>query len=378
MGMYYPPIRPDEIYHWGIEKGKESKSHKYFNRIQTGVKNGQNIYRYFYDKASWDAFNNKKQQTVSNDQKSSLGRAEYGMHHRKVDFFKKLLFGVVGSQVKQAIDNAMTPEDDVESWDDKLSKPKKEEPKKPEVIHEDGSVENPTGEKEYKYIARIPLSDGTFRYFYDEESYRAYLNSNETEESHLLNTFELKKEPTTPEEDMTEINEKYPLGPEYQNNCWSCSISYEMRRRGFDVEAIPSERGETTDEVLSHWKESNKDYKEITNMELDDASRIFKESCKQEGNGARGILLVLWDGGGGHAVNWEVENGEVIIRDSQVNKIYRGSEVDDFLSWSDLNNPNPIRQRIYQETNEAPVGWFRTDNLNINDLDSMRRSTNRN
>lgn len=391
MGMYYPPRRPDEIYHWGIEKGSESKNHKYFNRILTGVKNGQNIYRYFYDKAEWDAYKNNQKQQAQPKQANVVPEIK-NMHSRKASILEKVLFGAVGSAIKQAYENAIAPEDDMEKWDKELSKPVEKEPEKPEITHPDGSVENPKGEKAYKYVARIPMGDGTFRYFYTQEEYAAFLKDNpDREESQLTDTFDLKKTVMTPEEDMAEINEKYKNGKEYQYNCWSCGISYEMRRRGFDVEATRAEMtyykeygistyyGETSDQILSHWKDSEKsDFRQVTNMELKDASKVFKENTKREGEGARGIIYVCWDGGGGHVMNWEVTGGETVIRDCQTNKVYKGSEIDSLLWMTDLNNPKKQQQSYYQSTTDAPIAWFRTDTLSINDLDLMRRSTNRN
>lgn len=37
-------------------KGSEKKEHKYYARIQTGSKNGQNVYRYFYSKENYAAY----------------------------------------------------------------------------------------------------------------------------------------------------------------------------------------------------------------------------------------------------------------------------------------------------------------------------------
>lgn len=37
-------------------KGSEKKDHKYYARIQTGSRNGQNVYRYFYSKEDYAAY----------------------------------------------------------------------------------------------------------------------------------------------------------------------------------------------------------------------------------------------------------------------------------------------------------------------------------
>ena len=104
MSIYYPPMRPDEIYHWGIEKGKESKNHKYFNRILLGNKNGQNLYRYFYDKASWLAYNNnlrtpnRGEIRVDHDDGTSTIIRE---KPKKPSIISRILLGEIGSRLAE-------------------------------------------------------------------------------------------------------------------------------------------------------------------------------------------------------------------------------------------------------------------------------------
>lgn len=50
-------------------KGSEKENHKYYMRIQTGTKNGKNVYRYFYSKEDYQAY-------VQNGKKKLTG--EYG------------------------------------------------------------------------------------------------------------------------------------------------------------------------------------------------------------------------------------------------------------------------------------------------------------
>ena len=57
----------------------------------------------------------------------------------------------------------------------------------------------------------------------------------------------------------------------------------------------------------------------------------MEENLKQYGEGARGHLGLYWKMGGGHDVIWEVENGEVVIRDCQINQVV---ELEDYLSRS--------------------------------------------
>lgn len=41
---------------WGNQKGSKKENHKYYMRVRTGAKNGQNVYRYFYSKADYEAY----------------------------------------------------------------------------------------------------------------------------------------------------------------------------------------------------------------------------------------------------------------------------------------------------------------------------------
>lgn len=136
-----------------------------------------------------------------------------------------------------------------------------------------------------------------------------------------------------------------------QNNCVLCSMTYDLRRRGYDVIAGQATRGYTDDQITSLYKngkqvnvfdasdyhqqkikerggfgkvkyrdnkEINRDYKEkVKQARLDCVSKIEKE-----GN-SRGILRVRWNGGAGaHAIAYEVKNGKMTIFDCQTGKVY--------------------------------------------------------
>ena len=64
--------------------------------------------------------------------------------------------------------------------------------------------------------------------------------------------------------------------------------------------------------------------------------------------GAYGNMSVSWKNGGGHSMIVSVEAGRVVIRDTQSNKVYRGSAVNKILSRTTgeakiirLDNANP-------------------------------------
>lgn len=126
-----------------------------------------------------------------------------------------------------------------------------------------------------------------------------------------------------------EIEDKYAG---YQNNCKNCTLVYDLRRRGYDVDAPWNPNGtypssiydwyEITDEdVLGYGTGS--EYQKISKREVREIKQQL-ESMYPEG--AYGELSVRWSDSyegdvGGHACVWSIENGEAIIRDCQTNQV---------------------------------------------------------
>ena len=446
MGNFYiPPVRSDEIYHWGIEKGKEKTNHKYYNRLLLGAKNGKNLYRYFYDKAAWDAYNNGKKEAkkvVNQTSKSVSNLIANSPAKSLVESGKNLFNNLFKTREEKeaeakatheaevrVTDKAVTKEEEKRhdphqrSKEDKLrraeeykeSKQKKDEykawkenaekereknaaalTKREEAIEEarqkrlNNTIEtDPKGERKYKYLARIKNPNGKgYLYFYSEEKYRKWLKTNGGDEEELAKTFGLKKNEMTEEEDMAEVNEKVN-----RNTCWSCSLSYELRRRGYDVEAIDTNQGEYEHVYLKAFKEfedgsyylkKKREAKDIAceatkefniQGDKDTASKIFADEnnrAKMAENyikamersypeGSRGMFTIYWYGGSAHAVNWEIKNGKLMIRECQKNYTATGKDAVKYL------------QRCGGEYNYALNDYglacsaYRTDNLTINE-----------
>lgn len=236
----------------------------------------------------------------------------------------------------------------------------------------------------FKYVAKVPTGD-TYRYFYSEKAYQSYLkgknavdkalnkNINATPsdvakanaksfvaqtlfgsfgkavynlvapalvalqvESTTLKSFsELKKNNTkeSNDEHQKKVNPKFNKSTyDYSMNCSFCTAAYDLRKRGYDVEANPISTVEayTFDEICSWYKGA----KSISNVDVRNAhdatvkSRddilskkdMLLKSLKSNGEGARGHLGLYWLNGDGHDVVWEIENGEAVIRDCQSGK----------------------------------------------------------
>ncbi len=154
--------------------------------------------------------------------------------------------------------------------------------------------------------------------------------------------FHLKNKDMTPEQDMKHINPGYKnFDTNTKNNCMLCTTAYELRRRGYDVQAGTSTTGFQNKNVLewfpkgkleSIYASSSTNTRQAAKDSLKVAYGLggrekydkLSSSLLKHGDGARGNLMVSWNmQGGGHSVVWENQNGSVIIRDCQSGKVYR-------------------------------------------------------
>lgn len=185
----------------------------------------------------------------------------------------------------------------------------------------------------------------------EEAAKNGFVNE-ELSKNDPLPTLPVKTEATTSDEDMAAINPKYSRGTyAYTNNCSYCTAAYDLRARGYDVEAdaISKHDQSTIAENIASWY----DGEEIKPFSVANSGVGPEEAAKQletelisHGDGARGHLMMYWWFGGGHDVIWEVEHGNVVIRDCQSNEKL---EVIDYLQYT--------RDGMY----------FRTDNIQPNE-----------
>lgn len=259
------------------------------------------------------------------------------------------------------------------------------------------SFVNSVKKRVFKYIAKVPTDGDTYRYFYSEKAYQAYLKGknavdkaldkslnvtpSDTAKTNAKNfTFnalfssfgeavysvvapalialqvelttpksfsELKKIKTeqTNDEHQKAINPKFDLSIyDYSQNCSFCTTAYDLRKRGYDVEANPISTVEayTVEDVCSWYKGAQTVSKStVESFYTKQALKNPKQAPTQEdmlinalksnGEGARGHLALYWKSTGGHDVIWEIENGEVVIRDCQTGKIV---DVKEYLDCS--------------------------------------------
>ena len=226
----------------------------------------------------------------------------------------------------------------------------------------------------YKYIYKVQNSAGKWRYFYSEAEYVSFMNNVK------------RKDPDkewSMEDDAGEVNPNYhnydTRTTDYTHNCPYTSLAYDLRRRGYDVQAIGDSDGETSDTIESWYKngkfvdlleptEEDKEYirkcndfyntdagdklltdsittklkiskeelftpeydgirlkhqddPELTRSEKQEYADQMVNDLKSQGNGARGFVTVKWRSGGSHAVQYEVQNDKVYICDGQTGEV---------------------------------------------------------
>ena len=181
--------------------------------------------------------------------------------------------------------------------------------------------------------------NGEWRYWRD--------GKNHAEE--MLPNLKRKTGVMTPKDDMAACNRQYSKGGVYKNNCISCALAYDMRRRGYDVESAPID---TTSAVNGSLPVQLGFYKgeklEAFEVPSDDeaAMKQFSDRIFKYGDGSRGLLRIRWKNGDGHAAIWEVSGDTVVIRDPQNNTVV------------DLSDYFRRAKTFY---------YFRTDNLELTD-----------
>lgn len=226
--------------------------------------------------------------------------------------------------------------------------------------------------KKPKYIAKVKMPNGKTRYFYSKDEYNAYLKrleyqKNEPDFMKKIKKIDKNKIFST-DENQAATNPNYdPYDKDYSENCIKCTATYELRMRGYDVEADSANVKEQSSVDLDNWYKDAKHYEiqsdgTVKDVSLSKKNKLFnaidtifsdiseKYNKQYSGNtiknsitknsppNSRGNINVYWKGGGGHSMAYEVNTkGEVILRDTQTNKVYKTKKDFDDLA-SNINH----------------------------------------
>jgi len=125
---------------------------------------------------------------------------------------------------------------------------------------------------------------------------------------------------------------------EYSENCQRVVVAYEARRRGYDVTALPTYKGDTLSHVAyndtnngvarGRWMGAFQNAKPV-NVSAKGSGSIAEKAVlnnidkqmKNYGEGSRGVVQIFYKGGGGHVFNVERKNGKTQYIEAQAGKV---------------------------------------------------------
>lgn len=145
----------------------------------------------------------------------------------------------------------------------------------------------------------------------------------------------LKQSDSSMEEDMKHVNPGYnDFNTNTKNNCVLCSAAYEMRRRGYDVAAVKDGGdGYTFEYVMKLFPKADL-------YQLSRENTAVKEFNKNIGDGirygatngnSRGLVVLEFKDGAGHAMSYEMKNNKITYLDSQRNMKFSESSIEKLL-----------------------------------------------
>ena len=137
----------------------------------------------------------------------------------------------------------------------------------------------------------------------------------------------LKNNPnTSPKDDLERVNPNYTdANTNSTKNCMLCTTAYDMRRRGYEVQANLASEGYGVTAIKDWYPDAKIETVKASNVK--DTVKSLGETLTKQGDGARGNIMVHWDpiktnSFGGHSMIYEVENNQVILRDAQNGREY--------------------------------------------------------
>ena len=157
--------------------------------------------------------------------------------------------------------------------------------------------------------------------------------------------FHIKSQELSEKEDLKRVNpDVNDFNSNSKSNCVLCTMTYEMRRRGYDVTANKAGQGYWDREINKFFqdykveeidrpnyrknfkdKEYDKGSNQFSGGGKQFATRAIDKIIKSQPEGSRGNITVDWGasmGGGAHSMFYEIKNGNLILYDGQIAKIY--------------------------------------------------------
>ena len=125
---------------------------------------------------------------------------------------------------------------------------------------------------------------------------------------------------------------------EFSQNCQRCVVAYELRRRGYDVTALPTYAGDDLPRIAyidtknniyaAKWRGAFQGAKTVDVSSAGDTLSAEKkvmdniaDRMREYGSGSRAVIQILYRGGGGHVFNVENDHGRIVYVEAQTGKI---------------------------------------------------------
>lgn len=123
---------------------------------------------------------------------------------------------------------------------------------------------------------------------------------------------------------------------EFSENCQRAVVAYEARRRGYNVTAQPTYKGDTLPQSnvagkgQDRWQGAFQGAKaeKVGAKNAIKVQQNVENKMKEYGDGSRAVLTVQWKkGNSGHALNVERKNGKTHYVDAQIGRKYNPKEL---------------------------------------------------
>lgn len=155
-----------------------------------------------------------------------------------------------------------------------------------------------------------------------------------------LDSLPRKNKETSANDDVKRINNIRSTGG--VNNCVNCILAYDMRRRGYDVSAAPTNKPAYTPKVIEevYGKKVKPLSVSIPKSELTDSNNMINKRKASEAGynkmvktaeetfkpGQRGfVAITYWGQNVGHVLNWEMSDKGIDFYDAQSGQKSKGT-----------------------------------------------------
>ena len=103
----------------------------------------------------------------------------------------------------------------------------------------------------------------------------------------------------------------------YSSNCQRCVLTYEARRRGYNVTALPTYSGD----LLPYGRDFLRGFSNPQTIDVGKSTRKITKQMKSYGDGSRAIIGIS-KGSNGHVFIAENVHGKIYYVDPQTNSKY--------------------------------------------------------